>query len=131
RCAVIGSGFIGTEVAAVLAMNGKKVTLIFPDDYIGSRMYPAELAKYLNDYYREKGVEVLSASKVVGCEIRQGKSILKIQGAEREGIVDGVGAGIGVEAQRAGGEGGGLAGGKGIPGGAWVGTRQGGSYSAV
>ena len=31
RFAVIGGGFIGSEIAAALTMNDKKVTLIFPD----------------------------------------------------------------------------------------------------
>jgi len=98
--AVIGSGFIGSELAAALAINAKKVTLIFPDDSIGSRMYPAELAKSLTAYYRDKGVEIVPSSKVVGCESRNGQSALKIRDAgtqrDREVVVDGVIAGIGV-----------------------------------
>jgi 3-phenylpropionate/trans-cinnamate dioxygenase ferredoxin reductase subunit len=98
--AVIGSGFIGSEVAAALAMNGKKVTLIFPDESIGSRMYPADLAQFLNGYYRDKGVTLFDASKVIGCESRQGKSVLTIRDArsnsQRELIADGIIAGIGV-----------------------------------
>jgi NADPH-dependent 2,4-dienoyl-CoA reductase/sulfur reductase-like enzyme len=101
RFTVIGGGFVGSEVAAALAMNGTKVTLIFPDESIGSRMYPAELAKFLTAFYREKGVEVLAGTKVIGCELRQGKSILKIRDAqtknEREIVADGVIAGIGVQ----------------------------------
>jgi len=99
--AVIGSGFIGSELAAALAINGRKVTLIFPDEAIGSRMYPAELANSLNDYYREKGVALRTRSKVTGCEARGGQSVVKILDSntqrESEVIVDGVIAGIGVQ----------------------------------
>ena len=98
--AVVGGGFIGSEVAAALAMNDKKVVLILPDESIGSHMYPAELAKFLTAFYREKGVEVLTGAKVTGCESRQGKSALRILDArtrnEREIVADGVIAGIGV-----------------------------------
>jgi NADPH-dependent 2,4-dienoyl-CoA reductase/sulfur reductase-like enzyme len=101
RFAVIGGGFIGSEVAAALAMNGKKVVFIFPDESIGSRMYPADLATSLNTLYREKGVEVLAGAKVTGCESRQENLVLRIHDAqtksEREAIVDGVVAGIGVQ----------------------------------
>lgn len=100
RFAVIGGGFIGTEVAAALAMNGKKVLLVFPGESIGDRMYPTELAKSLDTLYQEKGVEVLPGGKVTGCESRRGKSVLQILDAkaksEREVIADGVVAGIGV-----------------------------------
>ena len=59
---VIGGGFIGSEIAAALAMNGCTVTIVFPEDGIGARLFPAELAAFVNDYYREHGVEVLPAS---------------------------------------------------------------------
>jgi len=99
--AVIGGGFIGSEIAAALAMNGKNVTLIFPDKAIGSRMYPPELADFLNGYYREKGITLLTDSKVTGCEMRHAKLAVKIShrsnSNEKEISVDGVIAGIGVE----------------------------------
>ncbi len=100
RFVVIGAGFIGSEMAAALAMNGKRVTLIFPDDAIGSRMYPADLAESLNAFFRAKGVEVLAGSKVIGCETHDGNTVLTAaevhSGRERPIIANGVVAGIGV-----------------------------------
>ena len=45
RFAVIGSGFIGSEIAAALAMNGKHVTMVFSEQGIGGRMFPAGLGR--------------------------------------------------------------------------------------
>ena len=59
RITVIGGGFIGSEIAAALASNGCTVTIVFPEPGIGARLFPAELAAFVNDYYREKGVIVL------------------------------------------------------------------------
>jgi NADPH-dependent 2,4-dienoyl-CoA reductase/sulfur reductase-like enzyme len=59
RVAVIGGGFIGSEVAAALASNGCAVTIVFPETGIGARLFPEELASFVSDYYREKGVTVL------------------------------------------------------------------------
>ena len=59
RVAVIGGGFIGSEVAAALASNGCAVTIIFPGRGIGARLFPEDLASYVSDYYRKKGVTVL------------------------------------------------------------------------
>ena len=53
---VIGGGFIGSEIAAALAMNDCAVTMIFPEPGIGARIFPAELSAALVDYYRERGV---------------------------------------------------------------------------
>ena len=60
RVAVIGGGFIGSEIAAALATNGCIVTMVFPDPGIGARLFPPELSAFVNDYYREKGVTVLA-----------------------------------------------------------------------
>ena len=101
RFAVIGGGFIGSEVAAALAMNGREVVMIFPDEGIGSRMFPPDLATFLNDFYRQKGIDVIAGASVTGMEARQGQSILKIRtsqsGSERDVVADGVVAGIGVQ----------------------------------
>src|SRR5262249_46195213 len=75
--------------------------MIFPDEGIGSRMYPPELAAFLTGVYREKGVEVLAGSTVTGCESRDDRLVLSVRshplGAEREGRGDAMVAGLGVQ----------------------------------
>ena len=101
RIAILGGGFIGSELAASLASNNVQVVMIFPGEGIGSRTYPPELTAFLNGVYREKGVEVLAGSTVTGCELRDQKPVLTVRhdpsGAKREVQVDGVVAGIGVQ----------------------------------
>lgn len=63
---VIGGGFIGSEIAAALAINGCAVTMIFPDAGIGGRIYPSRLSAFLSDYYREKGVTLFPNERVAG-----------------------------------------------------------------
>jgi NADPH-dependent 2,4-dienoyl-CoA reductase/sulfur reductase-like enzyme len=58
RIAVVGGGFIGSEIAAALSTNGCEVTIVFPEAGIGARLFPAELARFVNEYYRERGVDV-------------------------------------------------------------------------
>jgi NADPH-dependent 2,4-dienoyl-CoA reductase/sulfur reductase-like enzyme len=64
--AVVGGGFIGSELAASLASVGCKVTMLFPGAAIGSGRYPPALARFLNDYYREHGVELSPGTRVTG-----------------------------------------------------------------
>jgi NADPH-dependent 2,4-dienoyl-CoA reductase/sulfur reductase-like enzyme len=101
RFAVVGGGFIGSEVAAALTMNGKKVVMVFPGDGIGGHLFPADLAGFLNDFYRRKGVEVLAGERVTGWEMRQGKPVLKTRNdqtqGDREIVADAVVAGIGIQ----------------------------------
>ena len=64
RIAVLGGGFIGSEISAALTTNGCEVTIVFPEPAIGARLFPAELASFVNDYYREKGITVLAEELV-------------------------------------------------------------------
>jgi NADPH-dependent 2,4-dienoyl-CoA reductase/sulfur reductase-like enzyme len=96
RFAIIGGGFIGTEIAAALAMNGKKVTMIFPGHEIGDRMFPRELARYVSGVYKAKGVELSGGEKVVASEGRGNQRTLKTTSGKTI-RVDAVVAGIGIE----------------------------------
>ncbi len=99
--AVIGGGFIGSEIAAALAINGKAVTMLFPEPAIGARVYPADLAHFLSDYYRRKGIDVLPHATVIGVEPRGARALVKFReegsDRERELVVDGVVAGLGIQ----------------------------------
>jgi 3-phenylpropionate/trans-cinnamate dioxygenase ferredoxin reductase component len=96
RSVVIGGGFIGSEVAAALAMNQQKVTMIFPEDGIGARVYPPRLAQFLNDYYASKGVEVLAKDGVASIT-RQGEAYLVKTSKGKEIQADTVVAGLGIQ----------------------------------
>jgi 3-phenylpropionate/trans-cinnamate dioxygenase ferredoxin reductase subunit len=65
---VIGAGFIGSEIAAGLTMNGKNVTMIFPEIGIAGLIFPDDLSKFMSDYYREKGVKIQNGYLVQSVE---------------------------------------------------------------
>jgi len=96
RFAVIGGGFIGSEIAAALAENGKSAVMVFPEEAICGRLFPAALASHLNDLYRQRGVEVLPGDAVGSIERLNGCTALRTVFG-RELIVDGIVAGIGIE----------------------------------
>ena len=58
RTLVVGGGFIGSELAAALQSNGAKVTMVFPEQGVGARLFPEGLSRFVTDYYRDKGVDV-------------------------------------------------------------------------
>jgi 3-phenylpropionate/trans-cinnamate dioxygenase ferredoxin reductase component len=82
RVTVIGAGFIGQELSASLAMNGHDVTLIFPEDGIGARLYPPDLASSLMEFYRQKGVQVLSGETVTGVEQKGNEKLLQTKSGQ-------------------------------------------------
>ena len=92
---VIGGGFIGSEIAAALTMVGRKVVMVFPEMAIGAKIYPPDLSEFLNDYYREKGVEVVANDVVANLE-KHGDRFTVWTRSGRTFEVDGVVAGIGI-----------------------------------
>jgi 3-phenylpropionate/trans-cinnamate dioxygenase ferredoxin reductase component len=95
RFAVIGGGFIGSEIAAALAMNGKDVVMLFPGAGIGEHIFGSELSAFLNEYYRQHHVEVLAGETAESLDRRGTQIALRAVGG-RELLVDGVVAGIGI-----------------------------------
>jgi 3-phenylpropionate/trans-cinnamate dioxygenase ferredoxin reductase subunit len=63
KAVVIGGGFIGSEIAAALAMNKIDVTMIFPDSYLVSRVFPEYLGRALVDQFLSRGIKVLANEK--------------------------------------------------------------------
>jgi len=100
RFAVIGGGFIGSEIAAALAMNGKETVMVFPEEGIGARLFPLDLSLFLNDYYRQQGVEVLPGQQAADLRRSDGRLVLTVRDAkttnERTISVDAAVAGIGI-----------------------------------
>jgi NADPH-dependent 2,4-dienoyl-CoA reductase/sulfur reductase-like enzyme len=54
--------------------------MIYPEEAIGTRLFPRALALSLNDYYREKGVELLAGGLVGGVERRDGGYRVTVDG---------------------------------------------------
>jgi NADPH-dependent 2,4-dienoyl-CoA reductase/sulfur reductase-like enzyme len=93
---VIGGGFIGSELAAALSGAGCRVTMVFPEDGIGARLFPADLSAFVTDDYRARGVEVLTGTTVDRVERRgDGAAVTLGDGRTLEAV--GVVAGLGIE----------------------------------
>jgi len=88
---VIGAGFIGSELAASLSSVGAKVTMVFPEAGVTSRVLPDGLARFVAEYFRQKGVEMLSedtVASVAGTTVHTGSG--------RTLVADAVVAGLGI-----------------------------------
>lgn len=95
RVAVVGGGFIGSEIAAALTMNRTPVTLLVAGPGIGSGFYPPGLSEFVTRYYRERGVEVLTGERAASVEGRGDRLAVRTTGG-REVVADGVVVGIGI-----------------------------------
>lgn len=93
---VLGGGFIGSEIAAALNMQGREVTMIVPEQGIGARVFPPDLAQFVAGFYREKGVTVHTGDSVTGIDARGGRFVVR---AKTAGVIetDAVIAGLGIQ----------------------------------
>src|SRR5688500_4020636 len=94
--AVIGGSFIGSEIAAALTIVGEKVTMLMRGEAICAHIFPDDLAHFLNVYYRQKGVEVLTGETVASLQ-REEKGLMIKTESGRAIQADGVVAGIGIQ----------------------------------
>ncbi|MEX0784795.1 MAG: FAD-dependent oxidoreductase [Dehalococcoidia bacterium] len=72
QAVVIGAGFIGMEVAAVLASGGLEVTLAFPEERVWSRFFAPEMSEFFGNYYEKRGVTIRSGTMVTEFEGEEG-----------------------------------------------------------
>lgn len=94
--AVIGGGFIGSELAAALSMNKQEVHIIFPGVGICANIFPPGLVEHINQLFRDKGVDVVAGEEVVDVEAKGNARLVKMKsGKSLE--VDHVIAGIGIK----------------------------------
>jgi NADPH-dependent 2,4-dienoyl-CoA reductase/sulfur reductase-like enzyme len=65
---VIGGGFIGMEVASVLAQKNVETTLVIREDRVWSRVFSPEISAFFEDYYSTRGVRILKQTSVIELE---------------------------------------------------------------
>jgi 3-phenylpropionate/trans-cinnamate dioxygenase ferredoxin reductase subunit len=93
---VLGGGFIGSEIAAALRMVGCDVTMLIPEDGIGARVFPADLSRFLVDYYRDQGVDVRTGEGLASLQQSAGKVIVRTTHG-KDIPVDVIVAGLGIQ----------------------------------
>ena len=57
--AVVGGGYIGSEIAAALSQNDVQVTMLLPEDHVQEAMFPESLARHVTQSLSDHGVEIV------------------------------------------------------------------------
>ena len=92
---VVGGGFIGSEIAAVLNMRGVQVTMLFPAPYLCDRVFPEALARAVQQHYLEKGVKILAPDQPVSFARKKGRFLTRTESGkslESDMLIVGVGS---------------------------------------
>jgi len=103
---LIGGGFIGSELAAALTVNGKSVTMIFPEQTLLQNVLPSDLSLFVTDYYRAKGVTILNGELPVSAERSKSKVAVRTKSGKTltaDAVIAAIGLSLDTEiARRAG-----------------------------
>uniref|UniRef100_A0A0D6RA19 monodehydroascorbate reductase (NADH) n=1 Tax=Araucaria cunninghamii TaxID=56994 RepID=A0A0D6RA19_ARACU len=63
---IVGGGYIGLELAAVLRMNKYKVKMVYPEPWCMPRLFTADIASFYEGYYTGKGVQIIKGTVATG-----------------------------------------------------------------
>ena len=93
--AIIGAGVIGMEVAASAVSLGCQVSVIELADRVMARSVSPAVSRFLTEYHRSKGVQILCGVKIIGVGVHEGGAVIELNGGTRieaDAVVAGVGA---------------------------------------
>lgn len=77
RAVVAGGGFIGMEVASVLAQKQIETTVVFPEDRVWKTFFTPEMSRFFEAYFAARGVRF-----VKGANIRELKGSKAVEAVE-------------------------------------------------
>jgi len=95
RAVVVGGGFIGMEVAAVLAQKSIQITMVLNEERIWRRFFSPQMSTFFESYYTERGVRFVKNATIL--ELRGTGTVSSIALSDGQSVpCEMVVAGIGV-----------------------------------
>jgi NADPH-dependent 2,4-dienoyl-CoA reductase/sulfur reductase-like enzyme len=91
---VVGSGFIGMEVASVLAQRGIETTMVLREERIWPKFFTPSMSKTFERYFSERGVRFVKGAALAEVKREQGLKVITENG--KAILCDILVAGIGV-----------------------------------
>ncbi|CAN4117246.1 unnamed protein product [Withania somnifera] len=97
KAVVVGGGYIGLELSAVLRLNNIEVNMVYPEPWCMPRLFTEGIAAFYEGYYQNKGVNIIKGTVAVGFDTHPNgevKSVKLKDGRvlEADIVVVGVGA---------------------------------------
>ncbi|KAK9734219.1 hypothetical protein RND81_04G123700 [Saponaria officinalis] len=96
KAVVVGGGYIGLELSAALKINNLDVTMVYPEPWCMPRLFTADIAKFYEGYYANKGVKIIKGTVATGFNSHESKEVKEVllkdgQVLEADIVVVGVG----------------------------------------
>ncbi|RWR83432.1 monodehydroascorbate reductase [Cinnamomum micranthum f. kanehirae] len=66
KAVIVGGGYIGLEMAAVMKINNFDVTMVYPEPWCMPRLFTPEIAAFYEGFYANKGIKIIKGTVAVG-----------------------------------------------------------------
>jgi len=66
KAVIVGGGYIGLELSAVLKLNDFDVSMVYPEPWCMPRLFTAGIASFYEGYYENKGIKIIKGTVAVG-----------------------------------------------------------------
>ncbi|XP_062166649.1 monodehydroascorbate reductase, seedling isozyme [Alnus glutinosa] len=66
KAVIVGGGYIGLELGAVLEMNNFDVSMVYPEPWCMPRLFTSGIAAFYEGYYKNKGIKIIKGTVAVG-----------------------------------------------------------------
>ncbi|XP_057534344.1 monodehydroascorbate reductase, seedling isozyme-like isoform X1 [Amaranthus tricolor] len=76
---VVGGGYIGLELSAALRINNLDVTMVYPEPWCMPRLFTADIAKFYEGYYANKGIKIIKGTVATGFSSNDKGEVKQVQ----------------------------------------------------
>ncbi|GMY25150.1 monodehydroascorbate reductase, seedling isozyme [Fagus crenata] len=66
KAVIVGGGYIGLELGAVLKINNFDVSMVYPEPWCMPRLFTAGIAAFYEAYYENKGIKIIKGTVATG-----------------------------------------------------------------
>ncbi|CAL0326751.1 unnamed protein product [Lupinus luteus] len=66
KAVIVGGGYIGLELSAVLKLNNVDVNMVYPEPWCMPRLFTSDIAHFYEGYYANKGVKIIKGTVATG-----------------------------------------------------------------
>ncbi|KAH9602474.1 hypothetical protein KSS87_014857, partial [Heliosperma pusillum] len=79
KAVVVGGGYIGLELSAALKINNLDVTMVYPEPWCMPRLFTADIAKFYEGYYANKGIQIIKGTVASGFSSHDNKEVKQVK----------------------------------------------------
>ncbi|XP_039125538.1 monodehydroascorbate reductase 3, cytosolic [Dioscorea cayenensis subsp. rotundata] len=66
KAVIVGGGYIGLELSAVLKLNDYDITMVYPEPWCMPRLFTSGIAAFYEGFYANKGIKIVKGTVAVG-----------------------------------------------------------------